>query len=78
MQKLNLTKIGAHIAQNKARIDFVYNQNIAIFFPEILIKYNQIIEQDLPIKKDFADKSQQRRFWEITGFSKVPVWWHTC
>lgn len=71
-QKLHLTKIGAHIAPNKARIDFACNQNIAAFFPEILMKYNEIIEQDLPIKKDFSDEAQQRRFWEIAGFSKVP------
>ena len=71
-QKLNLPKIGAHISETKARIDFTHDQNVSTYFPEILSQYNQIIENDLPIIKDFSDEANQRRFWEIEGFSKVP------
>ncbi len=71
-QKLGLEKIGAHIAETKARIDFVFDKNISTFFQDILTEYNAIIEENKPIKTDFSDVASQRRFWEIDGFSKVP------
>lgn len=71
-RKLRLEKIGAHIAETKARIDFVYDQNISSIFEEILAEYTEIIKRDEPIKTDFSDMENQRRFWEIEGFSKVP------
>ena len=71
-QKIGIEKIGAHIAETKARIDFVYDQNISSVFDEILSQYNDIIIQDYPIKTDFSDIENQRRYWEIKGFSKVP------
>lgn len=71
-RKLGAEKIGAHIGENKARIDFVYDKNISTIFEEILKEYNEIITKDLPIKTDFSDVDAQRRFWEIEGFSKVP------
>lgn len=69
--KLKLEKIGAHIAESKARIDFFCAENISSIFENILSDYNQIIEQDLAIKTGFSDRQNQRRFWEIKGFSKV-------
>jgi Ser-tRNA(Ala) deacylase AlaX len=71
-KKLGLEKIGAHIAETKARIDFVYDTNISSIFSEMLTEYNDIIMKDLPIKTDFSDVEHQRRYWEIEGFSKVP------
>ena len=71
-RKLRVEKIGAHIAETKARIDFFHDNNISAIFPELLEKYNAIIASDKPIKKDFSDIENQRRFWEIEGFSKVP------
>lgn len=71
-RKLGVEKIGAHIAETKARIDFVYDKNISSIFEEILTEYNKIIAEDKPIKTDFSDIENQRRFWEIDGFSKVP------
>lgn len=71
-QKLDVKKIGAHIAESKARIDFYSDRNISSIFEEMLTEYNDIINKDYPIKKDFSDVESQRRFWEIEGFSKVP------
>lgn len=71
-QKLGIEKIGAHISDTKARIDFIFEKNISAIFPELLTQYNEIILKDLPIKTDFSDIKHQRRFWEIEGFSKVP------
>lgn len=68
---LFVEKIGAHIAENKARIDFVCERNISSIFDVVLTEYNEIIAKDLPIKTGFTDSANQRRFWEIEGFSKV-------
>jgi len=70
-RKLNLEKIGAHIAETKARIDFLAKENISTSFATILAQYNQIIAADLPILTGFSEPKSQRRYWEISGFSKV-------
>ncbi len=71
-QKWGLTKVGAHISETKARIDFKYDKHISTLFDEILTEYNEIIKKNLPIHKDFSDKENQRRFWKIDGFAQVP------
>ncbi|MBY0501745.1 MAG: alanyl-tRNA editing protein [Alphaproteobacteria bacterium] len=70
--KLGLEKIGAHIAETKARIDFIYDRNISFIFEDILTEYNKIIERDALIQTGFSDYEGQRRFWQIDGFAKVP------
>ncbi|MBI2785583.1 MAG: alanyl-tRNA editing protein [Legionella longbeachae] len=70
-RKLNLEKIGAHIAETKARIDFFYNKNISYLFEDLLNNYNEIIHKNLMINTAFSDIQKQRRFWQIEGFSKV-------
>lgn len=67
-----LEKVGAHIAETKARIDFRSDENISALFPEILEAYNTIIAQDLPIETGFTDITTQRRYWKIDGFAQVP------
>jgi len=72
-QTLNgVDKVGAHIAQNKARIDFVWPQSIAPLLPEITQKANQIIADNVPILTGYDDEENERRYWEIEGFSRVP------
>lgn len=71
-RKLGIEKIGAHIAETKARIDFVYDRNISPILESLLAEYNEIIARNAPIKTGFSDVENQRRYWEIEGFSKVP------
>lgn len=71
-QKFQLEKVGAHIAQHKARIDFIYPQHISCLFDVILEEYNRIILADKPILTGFSDIPNQRRFWKIDGFAEVP------
>ena len=72
-QTLNgVDKVGAHIAQNKARIDFAWPQSIAPLLPEITRKANQIIADNVPIHTGYDDEENERRYWEIEGFSRVP------
>ncbi|KAB2832800.1 MAG: alanyl-tRNA editing protein [Caedimonadaceae bacterium] len=71
-RKLDLEKIGAHISETKARIDFAFDKNISFIFEDILAEYNQIIEKDELIYTGFTDVETQRRFWKINGFAEVP------
>jgi Ser-tRNA(Ala) deacylase AlaX len=71
-RKLGIEKIGAHIAETKARIDFFYDKNISSVLVSLLAEYNKIIARDAQIKTGFSDIENQRRYWEIEGFSKVP------
>lgn len=67
-----LEKIGAHIGQSKARIDFALEGNISQYFPEIQQGVEQLVTADLPIESRFTDAERLRRCWYIEGFSQVP------
>lgn len=71
-QKYNYEKIGAHIAETKARIDFIADRNISEHFDEILSVYNEIIKNNKEIQKDYSDITNQRRYWKIDDFAQVP------
>ncbi|KEQ23356.1 alanine--tRNA ligase-related protein [Paenibacillus tyrfis] len=67
-----IEKIGAHIAQDKARIDFLWHENISNSFPFIEKESRKIIEANLDIVSAFSDEENGRRYWEVNGFSRVP------
>lgn len=72
-QHLNpITKIGAHIAQDKSRIDFEWSENIAQHFPTLSEKANALVAANLDIISTYSDEQTQKRFWEIAGFARVP------
>ena len=71
-QKYHLEKVGAHISETKARIDFKSDNNISPLFPDIRAKYNTIITSNVTIEKGYSDVANQRRFWKIDGFAQVP------
>ena len=64
-------KVGAHIAQNKARIDFAWPQSISSLLPKFAVEANRIIISDLEIWTGFDDEANERRYWEIEGFARV-------
>lgn len=64
-------KIGAHIAPDKARIDFHWPQNISSLFPKLTSQAQALVDQDMVIISAYADESSQRRYWEIPGFARV-------
>ncbi len=66
-----IEKIGAHIAPDKARIDFKWPENISSAFPMLMSKANQIIEADQPIVSAYSDEANERRYWEVAGFARV-------
>jgi alanyl-tRNA synthetase len=67
-----IRKIGAHIAADKARIDFEWPENIASLLPVMQDKAGALIAADHPIVSAFSDEANQRRYWEIAGFARVP------
>ena len=65
-------KVGAHIAEEKARIDFTWPESISPMLPLFTAEANSMIEADLQIKSAFEDERNERRYWEINGYSRVP------
>lgn len=65
-------KIGAHIAADKARIDFALAEPITPHLPAILAKVQGLIDADTSIVSAFADEAAQRRYWEVPGYCRVP------
>ncbi|TXH77192.1 MAG: alanyl-tRNA editing protein [Thiobacillus sp.] len=65
-------KVGAHIAPDKARIDFTWPESISPLLPVFSEMANEIISSNRGIVTDFDDILNERRYWEIQGFSRVP------
>lgn len=65
-------KVGAHIAAGKARIDFRWPQSVAPLLESIRAEAAAIVAADRAIVTGFADREQERRYWEIDGFARVP------
>jgi alanyl-tRNA synthetase len=66
-----IDKVGAHIARDKARIDFAWPQSISPLLQKITEEANRIISSNLEIHTGFDDEINERRYWEIEGFSRV-------
>ena len=66
-----IEKTGAHISEHKARIDFVWDENISKHIPLLEEKARELIAADLDVISDFEDEAKERRYWEVKGFAKV-------
>ena len=64
-------KIGAHIAEDKARVDFAWPTSVAPLLPAIADEANALIAADHPILTRFTDEANERRCWTIDGFAEV-------
>lgn len=65
-------RIGAHIAENKARIDFIWAESISPLLAEVTADVNSIVQKNLPIQSAYSDKATERRYWAVDGVAKVP------
>lgn len=65
-------KVGAHIAQDKARIDFQWDQNISPFINSLQREAQAIIDSNQEIISAFSDEKTERRYWKIQEFSEIP------
>jgi len=68
----SIRKVGAHIAQDKARIDFEWDENVSKVLPDIQKEALRIIDANQEIISAFSDEEKEKRYWEIRGFAKVP------
>jgi len=68
----SIRKTGAHIAADKARLDFEWQGNIAEIFPRLQKQADEIIAADRTITSAFSDEAAEKRCWEIRGFARVP------
>ncbi len=64
-------KTGAHIAEDKARLDFIWEGSISRTFLLLEQKTRELIDADLPIASEFSDEKNEERYWEIGGFARV-------
>jgi len=67
-----IEKIGAHIAADKSRIDFQWEQNLSSILPAIQAEASALIAANHDIISTFSDEVNERRYWEIAGFARVP------
>lgn len=67
-----VAKVGAHIAQEKARIDFAWTGSIAPVLPALQAEAQAIVAADQAIISAYSDEASERRYWEVPGFARVP------
>jgi Ser-tRNA(Ala) deacylase AlaX len=68
----SIQKIGAHIAEDKSRIDFDWGENISAVLPSIQEQALALIAADHAIISAYSDVENEKRYWEIAGFARVP------
>ena len=68
----DVEKIGAHIAEHKARIDFALPQAITPHLPALQTRIDALIAAKLAITSAFSDADTGRRYWELPGIARVP------
>lgn len=66
-----IERIGAHISEDKARIDFARDDSIAVLFPLLEQEAGALVAAGKPIETDFTDEQSQRRYWEVQGFARM-------
>ena len=70
-QLTGIEKIGAHIAADKARIDFAWQRSISAALPAIREAAQALVDTDQAIESAFTDAAAERRCWRIAGFAEV-------
>ena len=66
-----IVRIGAHIAPQRARIDFEYASALTGLAIEAEREANALVQSNRPILTGFSDEPSQRRFWRVEGFAQV-------
>lgn len=64
-------KIGAHIAPDKARLDFLWDGRISEVFPVLLDHARRIVDADHAITSAYSDRDLEKRYWAVKGFATV-------
>ncbi len=67
-----IERIGAHISERKARVDFRLEKPITSIISPISSDANSVIARDMMITSAFSDRIKERRYWKIAGFGSIP------
>lgn len=67
-----IVKVGAHMAEDKARIDFMLGENINKYLEIIQPQFEEVIRSDVPIETGYIDQPARKRYWRIEGLAKIP------
>lgn len=67
-----IEKIGAHISEDKARLDFLWPVSLSPELPALLAAVDGLVDADSEIVSAFDDEASERRSWSIAGFARVP------
>ncbi len=68
----SVRKIGAHIAVDKARIDFQWDTNMSDLLPGLTEAAQAIVASNQEITSAYSDEARERRYWQIREFAAVP------
>ena len=66
-----IVRIGAHIAPQRARIDFEYASALTDLAIEAEREANALVQSNRPILTGFSNEPSQRRFWRVEGFAEM-------
>lgn len=64
----DLEKTGADMQPHKARVDFIYADNISELFEVLQREFTRVVNADLPIEKDYQSIEKGLRFWRVNSF----------
>jgi Ser-tRNA(Ala) deacylase AlaX len=67
-----IKRIGAHIAADKARIDFEWEHSLTPAITALQQAAQAIVNANQEIIRAFSDEANERRYWKILEFSQVP------
>lgn len=74
--KLNINEvIGSNITSDKARLDFLYPENISPHLNDILNSAKKLIQSNLAINTYYDEQDKTRRVWQLGDF---PDWKMFC
>lgn len=69
---VGIEKVGAHMSEDKARVDFILSENIEKYFPMLLSEFTRIIDSDFSIETGYMNVEKRQRYWRIKGLATVP------
>lgn len=65
-------RIGAHIAADKARLDFSWPQSLAPLLESFAERLRAFVAADLAIECGYSDEAAGRRYWRVEGLDTAP------
>lgn len=69
---LGIEKVGAHMSEDKGRVDFALSENVEKYFPILLSEFKAIIDADFLIETGYMNREKRQRYWRIEGLATVP------